>query len=372
MKKIGIITFHSAYNYGSVLQAFATQECVKKLGFQPEILNYRLAEQKKVYSNLRISYGVKDLIRDITLLPMLRERNQKYASFEKFFREKLILSKEFSEPKEAKEIWKQYPAVISGSDQIWNKHAIELEHAAWKYMKPYLLEGYNGKKISYASSTASMTQEELERIKPFLLKFSHIAMREPSSSEKIGALLGKQVESVLDPTFLLNKNDWINALQLQKKPNRHIVYYSLGGLKRFHAIKPVLEEISKREGCKIRLFMPFCYTVPNKMFEPHPECGPIEFLQNIYQAKKVITDSYHGTILSVNFGKDVYSVCKNGGSEFRKTDILKMLGMKDRIITRPEQLVRKQFAPIDYQAVDAKLHELRTHSISYLASALEE
>ena len=118
--------------------------------------------------------------------------------------------------------------------------------------------------------------------------------------------------------------------------------------------------------------MPFCYTVPNKMFEPHPECGPIEFLQNIYQAKKVITDSYHGTILSVNFGKDVYSVCKNGGSEFRKTDILKMLGMKDRIITRPEQLVRKQFAPIDYQAVDAKLRELRTHSISYLASALEE
>ncbi|MBR4318471.1 MAG: hypothetical protein IKP69_00280, partial [Oscillospiraceae bacterium] len=119
------------------------------------------------------------------------------------------------------------------------------------------------------------------------------------------------------------------------------------------------------------LFMPFCYIAPSQTFEPHPECSPVDFLQNIYQAKKVITDSYHGTILSVNFGKDVYSICKEGGSEFRKTDILKMLGMKDRIITRPERLVQKQFEPIDYQAVDAKLQKLRTHSISYLASALE-
>lgn len=89
MKKIGIITFHSAYNYGSVLQAFATQETVRSLGYAPEIINYRLAEQKKIYSNIRLKYGVKEFIKDMTLLPMYGKRNQKYAAFEDFFQRNL-------------------------------------------------------------------------------------------------------------------------------------------------------------------------------------------------------------------------------------------------------------------------------------------
>lgn len=372
MKKIGIITFHSAYNYGSVLQAFATQETVRALGYEPEIINYRLAEQRRIYSNLRFKYGVKELIKDLTLLPMYGKRNEKYAAFEKFFTKKLALTNEVSEVDETIALMKKYETVISGSDQIWNKHSLELEANGWKYMKPYLLAGFGGKKISYASSTANMSNDELEKIKPYLKKFSHIAMREPSSAKVISELIGREVESVLDPTFLLDRAAWIKALSLKEQPSGKIVYYSLCGLKRFNAIKPVLEKLAEKEKSRIIVMTPFCYVPKSKVFEPRQENGPVEFLQTLLNAKMVVTDSYHGTILSVNLGKDVYSLCKQGGSEFRKTDVLKAIGMEDRIIYDPEKLAEKLSAPIDYDKVQSCLQKYREHSLSYLENALGE
>ena len=81
---IGIITFHSAYNYGSVLQAFATQTFIKKLGSENEIINYRLDEQRRVYSNLRFNYGYKEFIKDLSLLPIYGRRNIRKEKFETF------------------------------------------------------------------------------------------------------------------------------------------------------------------------------------------------------------------------------------------------------------------------------------------------
>lgn len=372
MKKIGIITFHSAYNYGSVLQAFATQETVRSLGYAPEIINYRLAEQKKIYSNIRLKYGVKEFIKDMTLLPMYGKRNQKYAAFEDFFSKKLVMTKEVSEVEETLELMQQYETVISGSDQIWNKHSLELEANSWDYMFPYLLAGYKGRKVSYASSTANMTAHELEKIKQYLEEFSHIAMREPSSAQVISELLGRTVVAVLDPTFLLDRVAWTQALSLKEQPSGKIVFYSLGGLKRFNAVRHVLEQLAEKEKTNIIVITPFCHVAQNRVFDPHPEYGPVEFLETLQNAKRVVTDSYHGTILSVNFGKDVYSLCKQGGSEFRKTDVLQAVGMEERIIYEPEKLIREQFAPIDYEAVFASLLQRREQSLTYLKEALGE
>lgn len=374
MKKIGIITFHSAYNYGSVLQAFATQEAVRRLGYEPEIINYRLQEQKYVYANLRFKYGVRELLKDLTLMPMFRKRSQKYEDFERFFKKYLNLTEEAETPEQVSSIWKRYTTVISGSDQIWNKHSLELEFIDWKFMKPYLLEDFQGKKISYASSVANMSDDELSKIKPALLQFDSIAMRESSSAEKISKLLGKNVEAVLDPTFLLNQNEWVQALDLksERKTKDYILFYSLGGLKRFSTLKPILEAISKREKCPILILTPFCYTAKNANFVPHPEYGPCKFLNAVRDARMVITDSYHGTILSINFGKDVYSLCRNGGSEFRKTDILRLVGMEERIVTDPKQLLTHSFSKIAYSDVQKKIESLRQNSLSYLETSLRD
>ena len=122
MNKIGIITYHSAYNYGSVLQAYATQVAVKKLGFDAEIINYRMREQKKIYALYRNGFGLKILLKDLMQIPIQGKRIQRIKKFESFINKKLFITKECSTPKEVQTIWEKYSIIISGSDQIWNKH----------------------------------------------------------------------------------------------------------------------------------------------------------------------------------------------------------------------------------------------------------
>lgn len=374
MSKIGIITYHAAYNFGSVLQAYATQQAVKKLGLPAEIINYRLKEQKRYYQQYRFSYGIKTVIKDLMQLPVHHKRLERKAAFEKFINSYLHLSKEMEEPEQVTEYYENYDIIISGSDQIWNKHSCELMHNDWKYMEPYLLKGFMGKAISYASSIANMSNDEMHRILPVIKEFEKISIRETSSARRMANLLGREIPSVLDPTFLLKKDEWIKEVNLKKtNESPYILYYSLGGIRTLRESKSALENLASKYQCKVRVVTPFAY-MPNlsNLFELHPEYGPLEFLNAIYNARMIITDSYHGTIISVNFGKDVYSLCEKGGSEFRKTDILENLGLNDRIIYDINMISKHEFNDINYDIVEEKLKELRENSLKYLKESLND
>lgn len=372
--KIGLITYHSAYNYGSALQAYATQAAVENLGWEVEIINYRMLEQKQFYSLYRpIKFGVKRALKDLLMIPVHKGRRHRQKSFELFFSTRMRLSKKFSEPDGAESVWNAYRAVISGSDQIWNKHSCELDHNVWKYMDPYLLKGYKGRKISYASSVGNMTDSDLQHILPELQQFDALSFRETVSAEKIANLLDRPVETVLDPTLLLTKSEWISRLWLkQAYDERYILAYFLCGPGQLIKILPVLEKVAQKRDCKIKLVMPFAYLPSSdRRVEYHHEYGPIEFLNALYNAEAVVTDSYHGTILSVNFGKEFYSICRAGGSEFRKTDILSRLGLQERVVADPAAIPDLALPPTDYAAVYTKLEEMRQHSIDYLKKAVK-
>ena len=370
----GLLTYHSAYNYGSVLQAYATQNALAYLDYPADLINYRMDEQKRFYQVFyRTGFGVKTWIMDLLQTPCNKKRTYRAEKFENFFENYFLLTEELSQPEEVVSHWRQYDTVISGSDQIWNKHSCELEHNDWQYMDPYLLKGFSGRKISYASSVGNMTDIELQRILPELRSFDALSFRESASAEKMDVLLGRPVETVLDPTFLLTKDDWISHLQLQKNDDeRYILAYSLGGPKQLLRLLPILLRLSKKRDCKIRVMTPFAYfPYPDKRIEYHPEYGPIEFMDALYNAEAVVTDSYHGTILSVNFGKEFYSICKSGGSEFRKTDILERLDLQDRVVHDATMIPELGLPPIDYKAVNAKLTDMRQHSLNYLQTALK-
>lgn len=374
MLRTALITYHSAYNFGSVLQAFATQTAMEKLGYPVEIINYRMAEQNYFYQKLyRAKYGLKTAVKDLMMAPVQARRKERAGRYERFFAEYFQLSRKVSEPLEVTEFWNQYDLIVSGSDQIWNKHSCELEHNDWQCMDPYLLKGFNGRKISYASSVGNMTDTELQHILPELQQFDALAFRESVSAGKMAALLGRQVDTVLDPTFLLTKDEWSARFQLRRPSDkRYILVYSLGGPKKIVRLPPILSKLAEKRDCKVKLVTPFAYfPCLDKRIEYHPEYGPVEFLDALNNAEMVVTDSYHGTVLSVNFGKEFYSICKSGGAEFRKTDILNRLGLQDRIIHDAAEIPGLNLPSIDYTAVYAKLDILRQHSLNYLRSALE-
>lgn len=371
MKKIGIITYHSAYNYGSVLQAYATQKMVNKIAGDSEIVNYRMKEQKAFYSLYRTKYGVKTLITDLLQLPVHKKRKRRAEKFEKFINNELKLTAEIEEADEISSVWSDVNTMISGSDQIWNKHSCELEHNDWKYMNPYLLDGFEGKKISYASSIANMSKTDLEHIKDSLKKFNSLSVRENSSKDILKELTQMDVEQVCDPTFLLSAEEWINALSLKENEEKYIFFYSLGGIKKYIKAIRALVPVAKRMNCKLKILTPFSY-LPcfAACVENCSDYGPVDFMNAILNAQYVVTDSYHGTILSLNLKKQVYSICENKGAEFRKTDILEMLNLKNRIIDDVNDINNIELNDIDYDTVSKQIEQIRNKGINYITNAI--
>ena len=229
--KIGLITYHAAYNFGSVLQAYATQEYLKTRFGNCEIINYRTKEQRRVYSVFVWNKGIvgwgKSLIKNILKMSQYKKRKIRQDRYEKLIKEWFALSEECVEPEDVYGIWNRYDLIVSGSDQIWNKMANEMANMPWKYMMPYLLHGYKGKKISYASSVGNMSDEDLKKIIPEINQFDAVAMREKQTADKLNLLCNKNIASVVDPTFLLNREEWIERFNLKETEEKYILYYAL-------------------------------------------------------------------------------------------------------------------------------------------------
>ncbi len=372
MKKIGLITYHSAYNYGSVYQAYALQEYINKLECQCEIINYRMPTQDAFYKTLRFNYGMKVFIKDFMLLKYRKQREIRNQKFESFFSQFFHLTKVVKEPEDAINLMKGYDIMISGSDQIWNKYSDELYNADWRYMNPYLLKGYFGKKISYASSIGGMTDEDINYILPSLRDFNCVSFREEKSATYLKSLLDMNIKCVLDPTFLLKAKDWANQFCLNKNDEHYILYYTLDGFNQMKERRGLITRLADKFNCNIILVTPLInYNINDDRVTSRMNLGPIEFLRVLYNADHVITDSYHGTIMSINFGKDVYSLCRKGGAEYRKTEVLNRLKMNERIVGSLLDILNYDFADIDYISVQEILDDLREKSINYLKQALD-
>lgn len=369
---VGIITYHAAYNFGSVLQAYATLMTVKKLGLSAKIVNYRPEEQKKFYQHLvRMNYGIRTFVKDFQMLLNQKDRKLRMERFEQFFMDYYDLTEEITCPEDVSKCFSQFDILISGSDQVLNKHSCELEHVGWKYMMPYLLEDFSGKKVSYASSTANMTVQDMEHILPELKQFQHISARESSSARQLSTMLGKEVMHVSDPTFLFTAQEWKDALHIPKGGKGNIVYYSLKGINTQKKRLKDLEMLAAQEDCKVEVVTPFSAPASlKKCFEYHYEYGPREFINSINNANMIVTDSYHGTILSVNLGKSVYSICSGAGSEFRKTDVLNHVGLESRIIENIADIDPSAIQPGD-PCIQNRVSDFREKSLDYLRNALD-
>lgn len=372
--KVGLITYHSAYNFGSVLQAYATQEYLKNKMGNCEIINYRTKEQRRVYSIFVWNHGIvgwlKSLVKNILKIPYYKKKKVRQENYERLIEEWFNLSEACVEPEDVYAMWDKYDIIVSGSDQIWNKMSNELSNVSWDYMMPYLLHGYKGKKVSYASSIGNMSDEDLLKIVPEVEQFSFVSMREKETAEKMKKLCKVNIQSVVDPTFLLTKEEWIKRFGLRKTDEKYILYYALNGMKDIKKARKTIEEYARRHNYKVKMIAPLAYAKSNEIIEGLEETDPVSFLQLIYNSDSVITDSYHGTILSINLGKDIYSICGRNVSDFRKTDIMKQIGLENRIIYNLEDLLNKKYDSINYEQVSERLEKLKQQSFAYLNQAL--
>ena len=340
--KVGIVTLLGD-NYGGALQAYALKKILEKKGQDVQIINYTQENTNK---------SIKDLIKKI----VYRNRIKK---FKKFRSEYFNLTKKFENISELKDGQLDFDAYIAGSDQIWNQQ-IPLDER-----KIYYLDFVkNAKKISYAASVGRDTIEEAEKeeISMLLDNMDFISIREKTGVDLYKKLTNKEIVNVLDPTLLLNQSEWKKITKEYNSKEKYICVYLLG------PNKSTIQNINK-------MTEDFCLPIREISYKKNfksstkneNDLGPREFLGIFENAEMIITNSFHGTVFSI-LNKKPFWVYTRGNMNSRIYDLLKILGLEDRIIK--EEKFEYNTNKIDYEEVYRKLEEERKKSNAFLDRAL--
>ncbi len=377
--KVGIITFHKVNNYGAVLQAYALQKTVQKLGCKCDI----------------IDYGRKNL-RDVLLwqknklLCFLKGKpdHQGYSNIEfinmyfttVFFNNKVVADKfntfrkgletsRFVHSGTIKELNKEYDLFISGSDQVWNCGRVIMD-------KSYFLNfvDQNEKKGSYAASFGikEIPHKYVEDYRLLLSKYKYLSVRETAGADIIKDLIHRDAKVVLDPTLLLDKEEWFELIGKAQNHKPVIVVYMLEYSEK---LLEFARGLSKKTNYPIRLLnKPYNRKVEEEF---RTDVGPIEWLKEIQNATYVITNSFHGVAFSINFNKTFFVEIAEerirGAMGSRIEHILKTFELEDRLINQRKQdrnLKDPNNFDIDYDKINIRLRELREDSMLYLDDML--
>ena len=372
--KIGLMTFHAAHNYGSVLQAFATQQIIKKLGYESEIINYRLKNQRMYYNRLYTTkFGLKHFLHQIIRFSEHRKRCIRAQKFEKFIAEKLKKTdQEFTTFSELKSSVSDYPVLISGSDQVWNLHCT----AEFKTEPPESILGYylvfgsdDAKRIAFSSSFGSMRPQEVGAFRDYLARYDALSVREASGVKILKELLDKEVENTLDPTLMLNSEEWSKLTFWERPSDKYIFVYTLSRYKSVQHLLKLISEFARKSGLKVICSAPFSL-VHVSGIQACPDCGPQDFLTYIKNAELVITDSFHGTAFSINMETPFYVI--QSGRDRRKLQLLEKLGLESRILYSVEELRNVRDYACDFNDSQERLALERKKTLLYLENALKQ
>ena len=368
--KIGIVTRHSVPNYGSILQTYASLETMKKLGHEPEVINYIRYEER--YNNLAKTlikgkkWDKNFFTRNIYKVIQTPNYARMYKKFEKY-RENFLdeTKKEYGSIEELKNDIPKEDVYCSGSDQIWGKIG------STNYDETYFLEFAKGRKcISYASSFGKTALDEQlnQNLDNLLSKYSSILVREKSAKEILVERNLNNVEQVLDPTFLLEKEEWIKLAQKANKEikGKYILIYQLHDNKEFNQYA---KEFAQRKNMKlVRISTSFYHIMRSGKLVYLPT--QYEFLSYFQNAQYILTDSFHATVFSIIFNKKFIDVLPLNTTGTRIESVLQLFNMENRILKSYDDFSLID-EPIDYVKVNNKLQKEGKKSLDLLKQAIE-
>ena len=237
MKKIGIVSCYFKHNYGSMLQAYATQYELDKLEIENETINI---EQNFDFKRGKRKYYLKEVFN----IPFLKSklgmimlkvykffkkdlknninvRNKKYNEFKKLFK----LSNSTCNYKELEERTSTYSDVIVGSDQLW----LPVNVVADYYTLNWVPESINKVSLATSFGVSKIPDKYKKLYSVFLNRIDKISVREESGVELVKNLSGKDAELICDPTMLLSKEEW-EKIGTEEKiiQDEYILCYFLG------------------------------------------------------------------------------------------------------------------------------------------------
>lgn len=368
--KVGLITYHSAYNFGSALQAYGTVKTISELGYDVDTIDYRTHSQEYRYKkDLSLKRGLKGFLCNLGFNFIKKQRKIRAEKFENFMQDFLHLTpRKYSSYKEFTGDELNYPILISGSDQIWNPGCDEFQFEPEDAMMPYFLQfGKDPKRISYASSPGDLSLRQMRAYRDYLRNYDILSMREPGALEYAEKVSDREIELVCDPTWLLDKDEWLSLEGIPEAPSKpyifvYILYWSYPTIKMW---MQNIKKLAKQKGLDIYCISPVSY-YSDKEINMVQDAGPLDFLSLIAHADLVITSTFHGTIFSMNFEVPFFSCY----AQSRQMQMLHKCDLEDRMINSPGQIFDDDAFDMDFTHSREIIREFRETSKNFLKNAL--
>lgn len=353
--KFAVITLHRVYNYGSALQAYATQRTLEKYG-EAFVIDYITPERTFLtILNRSEKKGIKGLVYRIAKFPSLL---LKEATFGRFINKNLNLTKKFITAADIEKNPPEADVYITGSDQVWNsKYNNGVDRG---FFLDFIPE--DKKRVSFVASfgKTELDENEAAQVKPLLSRYSALSVREDSAVTLLHNL-GFDSNWLIDPTLLLKKEEWQQLASKRLVKEKYLILMLLYG--EDNGATDYARKIADEKGLKlVKISWQFrCPKKVDKLFTHRP---PSDFLSLFDNAEFVVTNSFHGTAFSINLEKQFIVVPR---SEFnsRIESLLRLTGLSDRLVDNPDRLCVSNDV-IDYTKVLPILEKERERSHEFI------
>ena len=386
MKKVGIVSCYFQKNYGSMLQAYATQKILDEMGIENETIC--IDGLKKEINKAKI----KHYFRQITDIDVVRGKTgfiknyiyrrlkiafgkqvaMRNRMFDAFMEDKFRLSKAYSSREELTKDSHNFSAFLVGSDQLWLPSNIEADYYTLTFVPDDI------RKIAYATSfgTSSLPDRQIEKARSFLKRIEYLSVREQSGQIIIKQLTGRNVPIVCDPTLLFSAQEWMDIQKEERiVKDKYIFCYFLGD-------NPEQRDFVKRvkvlTGLKIVALLHLDMYIKSDCrfadITPY-DIGPGEFINLIRNAEYVFTDSFHGSVFSILNRKTFFTFRRFKANSSLSTNsrldsLFNFLDLRDRLLSTKENIEECLNRTIDYSSVHKNLEVFRNKSKQYLKDAL--
>lgn len=375
--RIGITTWHSGPNAGTFFQVFGLYKYLESRGHNVTIIDYQ--HQNKDFISKGLYYYLSQPLALIRRKINRKKYSQQIKIAEAKFKDEISLrNKRFCEmyslmkitkpiinDKDFEELNNQFDIFIVGSDQLWNAGMLN---------KRYFLDYVNKGKIkaAYCPSMGSGTVFSYQRkvFQKYLKSFDYISTRELKLKEILSSILPINIEHLLDPSMLYPKEDYLKMSNLPDgiESNKYLLCYFLPK-NDFQAEQAYL--FAQKRGLKLVIMTmhPYSFSVKNAII--YAAAGPKEFLGLIANAATIFSSSFHCTIFSIMFHKDLYVFEQNFTSKTADTnqryiEQLATYNISHRYIKWGENIKKENQIPIDYNQVECIFQERLRKSKNFL------
>ena len=366
--KIGRITFHSSFNYGSMLQTYATRTLLEEWGHEAEVINFRSKIQKRKYGkpiSLCSRSQIRSSIYRILFLPeSIIPLTRKWHLFNKFMHANLNMGSEYDDSDKLKADSPSYDKIILGSDQIWNTNAFDFNDVYFGTFSPDV------PKISLAASMGPEPETQNKTyIRQLLSGVKHISVREERTAGFLRNISPEnEIEVVIDPTFLIEKEHYDKIISPEPLIKGDYIFYYTPGEARPEFLDLAMQ-LGKLYGMPVIYEDIYRRSVSRKYegLKRHTATGPSEFLNLLKNARFVCGASFHLIAFSVIYQKEFYGF--NGDIDSRMNNILNKLGLTERIVSVASPQYEQ--TPINYEPVNERLATLRGETFNFLKRSIE-